>query len=76
MTISVRMAGAADFHTACDRFQFEKELFLVHSEGRYNLTVEQADRLFNIREEPSVLIEERRILGFANHNCLREGRSV
>ena len=76
MTILIRRADAGDYQAICDLIPSEEELFLIYPEGTYPLTVEQVEKLFNKRWDPTVLLDDGKVIGFANFYSYRKGRSV
>ena len=62
----IRIAEKKDFEGICNLIKSEKELFLVFPSGSYPLTISQLEKLSEVRMDLSVLVEEDKIIGFAN----------
>ena len=76
MAVTFRQAASEDFQAICDLILDEEELFLVYPEGRYPLTVEQIQKLFRRRIEPTVLLTDGKLAGFACFYGYKKERSV
>lgn len=62
----IREATERDFEGICNLIQSKEELFLVYPNGKYPFTIDQIIELAQVRKELSVLIEDKKIIGFAN----------
>ena len=78
MPASVRFRPIAedDYQAVCDLIPSEEELFLIYAQGTYPLTFGQMKHLVEIRMEPTVLVHDEKVAGFANFYSYRKGRSV
>ena len=74
--VTIRQAVSDDYQDVCDLIPNEEELFLVYPKGSYPLTVEQMEALLRHRLEPTVLLVEGQVAGFADLYGYRKERSV
>ena len=61
-----RKASRDDFNAICRLIKSKEELYLVYPSGTYPLTVDQLRDLSERRNELTVMVENRNIIGFAN----------
>ena len=76
MTTTIRPARPDDYQAICDLIPNEEELFLVYPKGRHPLTVAQLERLLQKRLEPTVLLRDDRVVGFADFYRYKPGKSA
>ena len=76
MTVTLRRAAPGDFQAFCDLIPSADELFLVYPKGQYPFTVDQVADLLERRMEPTVLVREGAVIGFAGFYRYLEARSV
>jgi len=76
MDVSFRPIVEDDFQTLCDLIPSEEELFWVYAHGKYPLTIPQVRRLVDNRMEPTVMLHDDRVVGFADFYSYRKARSV
>jgi ribosomal protein S18 acetylase RimI-like enzyme len=75
-SVRFRRVVPDDYRPICDMLPSEEELFLVYAQGKYPLTVEQVAALVEKRTEPTVMLLDDRVIGFANFYGYKERRSV
>ncbi len=75
-TLTFRRVAAAEYQAICDMLPNEEESFLTYAQGKHPLTVEQVGALVAKRTEPTVMVLDGRVAGFANFYGHKEGRSV
>ena len=74
--VSFRDVREEDYPGICRMVRDEEELFLANDKGTYPFTVEQLKELLRRREEPTALMAEGVLAGFADFYRLRKARSV
>lgn len=74
--VTIRQAASDDFQAICNLIPNEEELFLVYPKGKYPLTLEQVEKLFQRRLEPTVLLTEGKVAGFGDFYRYKRGKSV
>lgn len=71
-----REAMEDDFQGICSLITSKEELFLVYPSGKYPFTVEQIVELSKVRKELTVVVEDNKIIGFANLYNYESGKSA
>lgn len=74
--ITFRRVTVDDYQPICDLIPDEEELFLFYAQGKYPLTVKQVKALVKKRLEPTVMLLDNQVAGFANFYGYKERRSV
>jgi len=76
MPVELRPLLPDDHQAVCDLILDEEELFLVYPKGEFPLTVDQFEAMLARRVEPTVLLTDGQVVGFAAFYQLRKSRSV
>ena len=71
-----RVATKNDFSKICALVTNEEELFWVYPSGQFPLTVDQLMKLSRERKDLTVVVENERIIGFANLYNHIQGKSA
>lgn len=76
MSVEFRQVRPDDYQAVCDLIHDKEELFMVYPKGTFPFTVNQFETMLNRRLEPTVLMIEGKVTGFAAFYRLRKARSV
>lgn len=76
MSVEFRPLHPDDHQAVCDLIPDAEELFLVYPKGKFPLTADQLENMLDRRQEPTVMLIDSKVVGFAAFYQLRKARSV
>ena len=74
MSVEIRPLETEDHQAVCDLIADETELFMVYPKGKFPLTTSQFENMLERRVDPTVLLVDEQVAGFAAFYGLRKKR--